>query len=119
MESRDNRTFTAGADLSTHQLKFVKGGPAAAVLCGASEVASGVLLNDPANAGAATVCVGGKVLVKAGGAIAAGALVASDANGLAVTHVAGAGKYEMGYAYEAGVNGQTIAIEFIGGGNLH
>ena len=24
MESRDNRTFTAGADLSTHQLKFVK-----------------------------------------------------------------------------------------------
>ena len=57
----------------------------------------------------------GKVMVTAGGTIAAGAAVATDAAGDAVT--ASTGNIVMGYATEAGVDGQIIAIELIQGGN--
>jgi hypothetical protein len=55
-------------------------------------------------------------MVEAGGTIAAGAAVQTDANGDALT--AATGDVVLGYALEAGVDGQIIAIELIQGGNV-
>jgi hypothetical protein len=55
-------------------------------------------------------------MVTAGGTIAAGAAVQTDAAGDALT--AAAGDVILGYAREAGVDGQIIEIEMIQGGNL-
>jgi len=54
-------------------------------------------------------------MVKAGGTVTAGGAVASDAAGLCVD--AASTDIIMGYATEAGVNNQIIAIELIQGGN--
>ena len=55
-------------------------------------------------------------MVEAGGTIAAGAAVQADANGDALT--AASGDVVMGYALEAAVDGQIMAIELIQGGNI-
>ena len=55
-------------------------------------------------------------MVTAGGTIAAGAAVQTDASGDALT--AASGDVILGYAREAGVDGQIIEIEMIQGGNL-
>jgi len=117
MQSRDTRTFIAGEDLSAAQFKFVtlESDGQIDLADGAGENCIGVLLNNPTAASAATVAMTGKVMVKAGGNVAAGAAVATDANGDAVT--AGTGNIIMGYATEAGVDDQIIAIELIQGGN--
>ena len=118
MQSRDNRTLVAGEDLSAAQFKFVtlEADGQADLADTAGEGCYGVLLNQPIAGKAATVCVAGKVLVEAGGTIAAGQTVACAADGTAV--VAGTtGHIIMGYAYEAAVDGQIIAIELIQGGN--
>ena len=54
-------------------------------------------------------------MVKAGGTVTAGGAVASDAAGLCVD--AASTDIVMGYATEAGVTSQIIAIELIQGGN--
>jgi hypothetical protein len=88
-------TFFAGADLRTHQFKFVKISAAAdatlgrIVLCGDGEPGIGVLVSKPNTGEAATVQIGGRAKVKAGGAIAVGAFVASGASGVAKAAVAG------------------------------
>jgi hypothetical protein len=117
MQSRDTRTFIAGEDLSSAQFKFVtlESDGQVDLADAAGENCIGVLINDPAAAEAATVVMSGKVMVTAGGTIAAGASVATDASGDAVT--ASTGNIVMGYATEAGVDGQIIAIELIQGGN--
>ena len=117
MQSRDTRTFIAGEDLSSAQFKFVtlESDGQVDLADSAGENCIGVLINDPAAAEAATVVMSGKVMVTAGGTIAAGAAVATDASGDAVT--ASTGNIVMGYATEAGVDGQIIAIELIQGGN--
>ena len=117
MQSRDTRTFIAGEDLSSAQFKFVtlESDGQVDLADAAGENCIGVLINDPAAAEAATVVMSGKVMVTAGGTIAAGAAVATDAAGAAVT--ASTGNIVMGYATEAAVNGQIIAIELIQGGN--
>jgi len=116
MQSRDNRTFTAGADLSTSQFKFVKLDGADVVPGTAGDNAMGVCLNNPASGGAATVCVSGKALVECGGGVAAGAAVAVvDATGRIADAVAT--DIILGYALETGVTGQIVAIEVIQGGN--
>ena len=117
MQSRNNRSYNAGGDLSAAQFKFVKvSGANVVVAATLGEVCLGVLLNNPAQNQEATVCIDGKVMVKVGAvAIAAGAVVGTDANALAIT--AAAGKTIMGYATEAGAAGQIIAIEMIQGGN--
>lgn len=117
MQSRDNRTLVAGEDLSAAQFKFVtlESDGQADLADSAGETCYGVLLNQPIAGKAATVCVAGKVMVEAGGTIAAGANVATAADGTAVTATTGA--IIMGQAYEAGVDGQIIAIELIQGGN--
>ena len=117
MQSRDTRTFIAGEDLSSAQFKFVtlESDGQVDLADAAGENCVGVLINDPAAAEAATVVMSGKVMVTAGGTIAAGAAVATDAADDAVT--ASTGNIVMGYATEAGVDGQIIAIELIQGGN--
>lgn len=117
MQSRDTRTYVAGEDLSTAQFKFVtlESDGQIDLADSAGENCIGVLLNDPTSGNAATVVMSGKTLVKAGGTIAAGASVATNAAGLAVT--AASGNIVMGYATEAAVSGQTMAVELIQGGN--
>jgi hypothetical protein len=116
-ESRETRTFIAGEDLSSSQFKFVtlESDGQVDLADSAGENCMGVVINDPASGGEATVVVSGKTVVTAGGTIAAGASIATDASGDAVT--ASTGNIVMGYALEAGVDGQVIAVELIQGGN--
>ena len=116
-ESRETRTFIAGEDLSSSQFKFVtlESDGQVDLADSAGENCMGVVINDPASGGEATVVVSGKTVVTAGGTIAAGASVATDGSGDAVT--ASTGNIVMGYALEAGVDGQVIAVELIQGGN--
>ena len=117
MQSRDTRTFIAGEDLSSAQFKFVtlESDGQVDLADAAGENCVGVCLVGGAAGKAVTVAMTGKVMVTAGGTIAAGAAVATDAAGDAVT--AATGNVIMGYATEAGVDGQIIAIELIQGGN--
>tara|TARA_R110002124_G_scaffold44063_1_gene134943 strand:+ start:76 stop:444 length:369 start_codon:yes stop_codon:yes gene_type:complete len=116
-QSRDNRTLIAGADLSAKQFTFVKLDAAAkAVLCADGDAAFGVL-EVPAGTGkAVTATVSGKVMVKCGAAVTIGGPVGIDAAGEAVD--AAVGDVVVGTAYEAGVNGQIIAIEIDLAGNI-
>ncbi len=118
MQSRDTRTFIAGEDLSSSQFKFVtlESDGKVDLADSAGERAIGVLINDPEADEAATVVVSGKVMVTAGGTIAAGAQIQTDASGDALT--AAAGDVVLGYALEAAVDGQVMAIELIQGGNV-
>ena len=116
MQSRDNRTYVAGSNLSAAQFKFVALAADGEVdVAGAGARAIGVLLNQPAAGNAATVVMTGKVLVEAGASITAGDELAADAAGNAVT--ATTDDIVMGYALENGVDGQIVAIELIQGGN--
>jgi hypothetical protein len=117
MQSRDTRSFVAGESLTAAQFKFVtlESDGQVDLADSAGENCIGVLLNNPAAAAAATVAVSGKVMVTSGGTIAAGAAVATDASGDAVT--AASTNIIMGYALEAAVDGQVMAIELIQGGN--
>ena len=116
MQSRDNRTYVAGSNLSAAQFKFVALAADGEVdVAGAGARAIGVLLNQPAAGNAATVVMTGKVLVEAGDSITAGDELAADAAGNAGT--ATTDDIVMGYALENGVDGQIVAIELIQGGN--
>lgn len=105
-------TLEAGQDLSAKQFFFVSlasDGQVDPTGDGASAI--GVLLNDPAAAGrGAEVCIGGMTRVSAGGTIAAGAAVASDAAGEAVT--AATGDVILGTAVTGGADGEIISIIF-------
>jgi len=118
MQSRDNRTFIAGEDLSAAQFKFVtlEADGQVDLADAAGENAIGVLIVGGASGAAVTVTISGSVLVEAGGTIAAGAAVQTGADGAALT--AATGDVVMGYAREAGVDGQIIEIELIQGGNV-
>jgi len=88
-------TFLAGADLSSHQYKFVKLSAASdstkgrVILAGAGEAVIGVLMNKPTSGQDATVQVYGIAKVMAGGAITVNSRVAPDANGKAKSAVLG------------------------------
>jgi len=118
MASRDNRTFIAGVDLAAAQFKFVtlESDGFVDLANSAGENCIGVCLVGGAIGAAVTVAVSGKVMVEAGGTIAAGAAVQTGADGTALT--AASGDVVMGYALEAGVDDQIIAIELIQGGNV-
>lgn len=118
MNSVETRSMIAGSDLSSSQFFFVSlSGDGEVDVTGDGAEAFGVLYNQPESGGAATVVISGRVLVEAGGTVTQGGDVASDANGNAVD--ATTGDIILGKAYEAGVDGQIIAIEFNGvsGGN--
>lgn len=111
MEDVRCRTYIAGQDLSAHQFHFVTLAADGQVdPTGDGARADGVLLNTPNAAGkAATVAYDGRVTVEAGGTIARGGAVASNAAGEAVA--AATNDVILGYALEAGVDGQIITIE--------
>lgn len=116
-QSRDNRTLIAGADLSAAQFTFVKLDAAAkAVACADGDAAFGVLEVPAASGKAVTVTVSGKVMVKCGGTVTVGGPVGIDAAGKAVN--AASTDVIVGTAYEAGVNGQLIAIEIALAGDI-
>ena len=118
MQSRDNRTFIAGEDLSAAQFKFVtlESDGQVDLADAAGENAIGVCLAGAAAGAAVTVCVSGSVMVEAGGSINAGAQIQCGADATALT--AAAGDVVMGYAREAASDGQIIEMELIQGGNV-
>lgn len=104
-------TLEAAADLSAKQYYIVDCTAAKKVnLAGDGAVCIGVLENEPESGEAASVRIYGIAQVSAGAAISAGALVASDANGQAVT--ATTGEFSIGVALEAaGAQNDIIAIK--------
>lgn len=82
-------SLVAGSDLSAKTHYLVKVSAAGTVdLAGAGELAVGVVGNSPVSGEAVELHTGLMVPVVAGAAVAAGAEVASDANGKGVTAVA-------------------------------
>lgn len=125
IQSYVNISRPAGADLSTKQYTFVKvNSSGQAVSAAAGEAAIGVLQNEPTSGQTATVQVAGIAKVKAGGNVTAGARVAADADGKAVTATLGRtntsdagaaadpliGSNVMGIALEGGANNDVIAV---------
>ena len=117
MQSRDNRTFVAGEDLSTAQFKFVtlESDGQVDLADSVGENAIGVCIVSAGSGKAVTVTVGDSVMVEAGGSIDAGGAIACGGDATALT--ATTGNIIMGYAREAAVDGQIIEMELIQGGN--
>lgn len=84
-------TFEAGADLSTHQYKFVKQNSSGQiVLCSAvTDVPVGVLQDKPVSGQRGTVMVIGLTKLKCNAAINPGVQISTDASGLGNPVVAG------------------------------
>jgi hypothetical protein len=113
-ESVVSITIEAGADLSAGQYKFVTVASDGQVdlTASAGGAAIGVLQNAPDAAGVpATVAIAGRVKVTAGGTVAAGNKVQSDASGDAI--VAASGDTVLGYALQAADDGDVFAIALI------
>lgn len=106
-------TLPASGDLSASQFKFMKvNSSGQAVNSGAGEAAVGVLQDDPRAAGRpAVIAISGVVKVRAGGTIAAGAAVASDADGDAIAATT-AGHIVLGTAIVGGASGEIISVLF-------
>jgi hypothetical protein len=73
----------------------------------------GILQNKPTSGAAADVGFTGVTKAVAGGTIAAGAALMTNASGQLITWTAGSGYAQVGYAIEAAVSGQTFTA-FIG-----
>lgn len=108
-------TFKQGADLRNHQYKIVKLSSGKAVLAaGATDKLVGVLDSKPYSSSTdetvdvRSVNANGVGKVVAGGNVAAGDFLTSDANGKAVATTT-AGNRVIGQAVEAGVDGQVVA----------
>lgn len=111
-ESMQTISLEAGQDLSAKQFFFVSMSSDGQIdPTGDGAAAIGVVQNDPNAAGkAATVCIGGVTKVSAGGTVAAGAAVASDAAGECVT--AASGDVILGTCLKGGADGEIITILF-------
>jgi hypothetical protein len=102
-------TLPAGADLRTHQYKFVSINSSGLIVLASDDAAAdGVLLNDPNTGEAANVAIGGIVKVKCGASVTRGGLVATGANGAAKNVDTSAAS--LGRALETGANGRIISI---------
>lgn len=113
MATYDNRqlvSMVAEADMRQDFFKFVKHGTTAEGMLRAdgSGQVIGVLNTKPIAGQPGAVGIAGKLRVRAGGTVAIGATVTTDANGLAV---AGSTNV-LGTAATAGVNGQLMEIFF-------
>lgn len=96
-------SVTAAADLTQNRFIGLDGD-----VCGAGAKALGVAEMDAAAGEQATANVQGCILIEAGGAIAAGAEVESNASGQAITQSSGTGN---GYALDAATSaGDVIRI---------
>ncbi|AZV00734.1 scaffolding protein [Gordonia phage Kiko] len=78
-------TFSAGADIVGGQLVYLSAANTVSPTSAASSAVRGVAANDAKSGAKVTVLSGGVYEVPASGAIAAGALVVSGADGAAVT----------------------------------
>ena len=110
-EAVTTTTEVAGADLRTHQFKFVTyNSSGLLVLAGDDATAIGVLQNAPNTGEAATVAISGILKVKCGGVVTRGATVSVGANGVAKNTDTSAAI--VGFARETGANGRVISILF-------
>lgn len=108
-EALTSVTLTAGADLRTHQFKFVTVGAGGTIgLTGDDGLADGVLLNAPNTGEAAIVAISGIVKVACGAAVTRGSLIASGANGAGKNMDTNA--VALGRALETGANGRIISV---------
>lgn len=104
-------TLNAGADLRTHQFKFVSVDSSGTVALTANDAhADGVLLNAPNTGEAAEVAIAGIVKVECGAVVTRGGDVASGANGEAKD--AATASAVLGTALETGADGRVISILF-------
>ena len=111
IENVTSVTLNAGADLRTHQFKFVSVDANGLVVLTADDArAQGVLLNAPNTDEAAEVAISGIVKVKCGANVTRGGRVASGANGAAKNVDTNA--VDLGTALETGANGRVISILF-------
>jgi len=111
--------LTASADLSAHQFKFMTIGATGAALNTTSGGAvDGVLQDKPGALGeACEVAYAGVSKVEAGAAVSAGALVMSDAAGLAIAHTTT--NHAVGRAITAaGASGELISVLLISYGEV-
>lgn len=108
-ESNTSVTLTAGADLRTHQYKFVTIAADGDVELTADDgLADGVLMNAPNTGEAAEVAISGIVKVACGAAVTRGGLVGSGANGAAKNVDTNAAT--LGRALQTGASGRVISI---------
>lgn len=108
-ESNTCVTLIAGADLRTHQFKFVSVNSSGTVELTADDAkAQGVLLNAPNTGEAAEVAIDGIVKIECGGVVTRGGDVASGANGEAKD--SDTGSTVLGTALETGADGRIISI---------
>lgn len=99
----------AGADLRTHQFKFVSVSADGDIDLTADDArAQGVLMNAPNTGEVCEVAINGIVKVKCGAAVTRGGDVASGANGAAKD--TDTGSTFLGTALETGASGQVISI---------
>lgn len=116
--NQTRETYIAGADLSAKQWTFVIMNTTDRTVVNATDgqAADGVLINTPESGKAATVVTAGRVMIEVGtGGLTAGDLVASDANGEAIT--AATADIVVGKALETAAAGTRTTIEFFRGGN--
>lgn len=106
-------SFVAGADLSTHQFKFVKLNSSGQVVLAsaAGEAVVGVLQDNPIAGQPAQVCIGGQCKVRMGGAVATGSALATTAAGVGA--VAATGNQILGFVSEgtAGANIGSVVFQ--------
>jgi hypothetical protein len=108
-------SMPVNADMSAKQYFIMKASAGKAAVAGAGQQPIGILQDDPAADGRAG-CIGidGISKVVAGAAISAGAYVASDANGKAVT--AASGDIAVGIAVTAAsADGDVISVQLMPG----
>jgi hypothetical protein len=110
-------TLTAGADLSTHQFKFVEVDNATGrvtLVNAATDRPIGVLQNTPKSGEAADVLIAGGTKVVAGGTASPGQPLFTAASAVAITlaiGVAGSTAYVLGTFVEAAAEGAvTTAV---------
>jgi hypothetical protein len=110
-------TFTAGADLSTHQFKFVEVDNATGrvtLVNGATDRPIGVLQNTPKSGEAADVLIAGGTKVVAGGTASPGEPLFTAASAVAITlavGVAASNSYVLGTFVEPAAEGAiTTAV---------
>lgn len=116
MKALLQQTFNAAADLSSFRYRFVVMSADYTVnIAGAGARALGVLQDNPAAAGrGALVCTDGTTKLVAGAAVAAGALLTSDATGRGVT-AGGGTQYSAKALQAATAAGDLIEVQLENG----
>lgn len=109
-DSRHVISLVAEADFTDAYYKFASPGANAegVIVANATTTVIGAIQDNVPEGQPARIAIGGKVLVRAGANVAAGALVASNAAGLAITATGDS----VGTAVSGGANGQIIEVLF-------